>query len=91
MVSNEHESGTPAFDRALELVEVCLASEEYASRHGYPGSATYCAAWLKFRREIQSTENAGPGTGRARVTLSPRFRERLGLDEPAATRSRPRA
>jgi hypothetical protein len=43
-----------AFDRALELHELRLAAEAYASRHGEMGSAGYRAAWLRFRQRIQS-------------------------------------
>jgi hypothetical protein len=42
------------FDRALELHVLREAGEEYASRHGEPGSAAYRAAWLRFRQRVET-------------------------------------
>jgi anti-sigma B factor antagonist len=44
-----------AFDRSLEQRELRHAGETYALRHGKPGTATYRAAWLKFRQHIHSS------------------------------------
>jgi hypothetical protein len=45
------------FDRALELHELDLAGEEYASRHGKPGSTAYRAARLRFRERVTSVQD----------------------------------
>lgn len=46
-----------AFDRSLELRELSRAAEDYAARHGEPGSAAYRAAWVKFRQQIRSIQD----------------------------------
>lgn len=45
------------FDTALERTELAQAARAYALHHGEPGSAGYRAAWLRFRRHIQSIED----------------------------------
>lgn len=46
-----------AFDRALELHDLDEAAIAYALRHGEPESASYQAAWLKFRRGIRTADD----------------------------------
>lgn len=46
-----------AVDRALELYDLRVAAQAYASRHGSSGSARYRAAWLRFRQRIRSTRD----------------------------------
>lgn len=48
--------GSP-FDRALEQREFERAAVAYASARGAPGTPEYRAAWLYFRRRVQTGEN----------------------------------
>jgi hypothetical protein len=45
------------FDRSLELHDLDEAADEYALRHGEPGSATYMGAWVRFRQRIKTAED----------------------------------
>lgn len=45
------------FDQAIRLQELRLAREAYASHHGEPASAAYCAAWLRFHERINTIDD----------------------------------
>jgi hypothetical protein len=68
-----------AFDRSLELRELRRAAEDFAARHGEPGSAAYRAAWLKFRQQIRSIEDL--------ERLRAKIRRRNGVSQIAQARA----
>ena len=48
------------FDRALKTRDLIAAAQEFALRHGEPGSPAYRDAWLRFRRRGAFPEGPQP-------------------------------
>lgn len=45
------------FDSALQIHDLRDAAEEYALRHGHPGTPEYRAAWIRFRQHIRTADD----------------------------------
>ncbi|MFL5864241.1 MAG: hypothetical protein ACJ780_26310 [Solirubrobacteraceae bacterium] len=61
---------TTAFDRALETGALTSAAEDFAVRHGHPGSSEYLSARVRFHQQARAR---GDGR-RRRPTHSPTSR-----------------